>query len=88
MSGYYATGDIRGALANTAEAEYSTLDDAEQAVAEQLFLRLIDLGEDTGAGSGATSSTATPASTPCLPGSRRPGSSPWTPPRSSSPTRP
>ena len=49
LSGYHATGGIRGALANTAEAEYSSLDEAEQTIAEQLFLRLIDLGKDAGA---------------------------------------
>ncbi|MFC3456095.1 nSTAND1 domain-containing NTPase [Amycolatopsis speibonae] len=49
LSGYHATGGIRGALANTAEAEYSSLDEAEQATAQQLLLRLIDAGEDTGA---------------------------------------
>ncbi len=49
LSGYHATGGIRGALANTAEAEYSSLDEAAQATAQQLFLRLIALGEDTGA---------------------------------------
>ncbi|MFB9684838.1 nSTAND1 domain-containing NTPase [Amycolatopsis plumensis] len=47
LSGYHATGGIRGALANTAETEYSSLDKAEQATAQQLFLRLIDPGEDT-----------------------------------------
>ncbi|MGW3962446.1 nSTAND1 domain-containing NTPase [Amycolatopsis sp. NPDC005003] len=49
LSGYHATGGIRGALAQTAEAEYSSLDGAEQVVAQQLFLRLIDPGQDTGA---------------------------------------
>ncbi|MDS0135971.1 MULTISPECIES: hypothetical protein [unclassified Amycolatopsis] len=49
LSGYHATGGISGALANTAETEYSSLDEAEQATAQQLFLRLIDPGEDTGA---------------------------------------
>ncbi len=49
LSGYHATGGIRGALANTAEAEYSSLDESEQTTAQQLFLRLIALGEDTGA---------------------------------------
>ncbi|MEV6871607.1 hypothetical protein [Amycolatopsis sp. NPDC051128] len=49
LSGYHATGGIRGALAKTAEAEYSSLGEGEQAIAQQLFLRLIELGEDTGA---------------------------------------
>ncbi|MFD2469330.1 nSTAND1 domain-containing NTPase [Amycolatopsis silviterrae] len=48
LSGYHATGGIRGALANTAEAEYSAIAEDERPIAEQLFLRLIDLGEGSG----------------------------------------
>ncbi|MBB1152034.1 nSTAND1 domain-containing NTPase [Amycolatopsis dendrobii] len=44
LSGYHATGGIRGALANTAESEYTSLDAGQQLIARNLFLRLIDPG--------------------------------------------
>ncbi|WP_158688087.1 MULTISPECIES: hypothetical protein [Actinomycetes] len=49
LSGYHAAGGIRAALARTAEAQYSAFDEDERAVAAQLFLRLVDVGENSGA---------------------------------------
>lgn len=40
LSGYQAAGGIQGALAQSAEAAFATLDDEEQRLAKQLLLRL------------------------------------------------
>jgi WD40 repeat protein/transcriptional regulator with XRE-family HTH domain len=45
LPSYRASGGIRGALARRADALYSALDAAGQAAVQQLFLRLITLGE-------------------------------------------
>ncbi len=49
VTGYHATGGIRGALAATAENEYTSLDEAGQAIAQQLFLRSVGFAAATGA---------------------------------------
>ncbi|MFI6030777.1 nSTAND1 domain-containing NTPase [Amycolatopsis magusensis] len=48
LAGYQATGGFDGALANTAEAVFTGLDEGRQTVARDLFRRLVTLGEDTG----------------------------------------
>jgi hypothetical protein len=50
LAGYQAAGELRGALAHTAERAYAALDAEQQRAARELFLRLIALrdgGEDT-----------------------------------------
>ncbi|ALG09477.1 helix-turn-helix domain-containing protein [Kibdelosporangium phytohabitans] len=47
LAGYEAAGGVQHALARTAENVYTTLAPAQQAVARELFLRLIALGEGT-----------------------------------------
>ena len=43
---YQASGGIRDAIARTAEQAYASLDTAGQELARQLFLRLVQVGED------------------------------------------
>ncbi|MFG1818356.1 hypothetical protein ACGFIF_31650 [Kribbella sp. NPDC049174] len=45
--GYLSTGGIKGAVAETAEAVYGDLSKAQQLVAQRVFLRLVNLGDDT-----------------------------------------
>lgn len=47
FAGYREAGGVRGAIARTADAVYSKLAPAEQAIARQIFLRLTSLGEGT-----------------------------------------
>jgi WD40 repeat protein/transcriptional regulator with XRE-family HTH domain len=48
LSGYLATGGVRGAIAETAEAVFhDQLDQAQRAIARHIFLRLTELGEGT-----------------------------------------
>ncbi|HEX3782169.1 MAG TPA: helix-turn-helix domain-containing protein [Pseudonocardiaceae bacterium] len=46
LRGYQAAGGITHAIAHTAEAVHAGFDDAQQRVAEDLFLRLIAVGEE------------------------------------------
>ncbi|MGH8906520.1 MAG: cytochrome D1 domain-containing protein [Egibacteraceae bacterium] len=46
-AGYADAGGVRRAIAQTAEAVYSALDPASQAIVKEVFLRLIALGEGT-----------------------------------------
>ncbi len=51
MSGYASSGGVRGAIAETAETVFSDQFTHEQrAIARRIFLRLTELGEETGAG--------------------------------------
>ena len=48
LSGYTASGGVRGAIAETAEAIFhDQLEPEQRAIARQIFLRLTELGEDT-----------------------------------------
>jgi WD40 repeat protein/DNA-binding SARP family transcriptional activator len=47
LGGYAETGGVRGAIAKTAEAVYQRLDENQQAIARNIFLRLTELGEST-----------------------------------------
>lgn len=48
LSGYTASGGIRGAIAETAEAVFQDqLDPGQRMIARQIFLRLTELGDDT-----------------------------------------
>jgi len=48
FSGYTASGGIRGAIAETAEAVFQDqLDSEQRIIARQIFLRLTELGDDT-----------------------------------------
>ncbi|MBN1813285.1 MAG: hypothetical protein JXA14_15725 [Anaerolineae bacterium] len=47
LDGYTEAGGVRGAIANTAEAVYGRLDEQQQAIARNTFLRLTGLGEGT-----------------------------------------
>jgi WD40 repeat protein/transcriptional regulator with XRE-family HTH domain len=48
VSGYLASGGVRGAIAETAETVYNDeLDPSQQAIARNIFLRLTELGEGT-----------------------------------------
>jgi WD40 repeat protein/DNA-binding XRE family transcriptional regulator len=48
LSGYTASGGIRGAIAETAEAVFQDqLDPEQRIIARQIFLRLTELGDDT-----------------------------------------
>ncbi len=48
LSGYLASGGVRGAIAETAEAVFNDqLDQEQQNIARQIFLRLTELGEGT-----------------------------------------
>ncbi|MBP7693069.1 MAG: CHAT domain-containing protein [Anaerolineales bacterium] len=47
LRGYVEAGGIRGAIAQTAEAVYTSLPADEQLAARRIFLRLVELGEGT-----------------------------------------
>jgi len=47
LRGYNDAGGIRGAIAKTAEAIYTTLPPEHQPIARRIFLRLVELGEGT-----------------------------------------
>jgi WD40 repeat protein len=47
ISGYRATGGIRGAIATTAERAWAELADTERDAARAVFLRLVHVGSDT-----------------------------------------
>ncbi|KJK42128.1 hypothetical protein UK23_38670 [Lentzea aerocolonigenes] len=47
VAGYEETGGVRHALAQSAEVAYLELDEAQQAIARKIFLRLTALGEGT-----------------------------------------
>jgi WD40 repeat protein len=47
IAAYVATGGIHGAVAKTAEAAFTSLSESEQALARQLFLRLVHVGDNT-----------------------------------------
>jgi WD40 repeat protein/transcriptional regulator with XRE-family HTH domain len=48
LSGYTASGGVRGAIAETAEAVfYDQLEPEQRTIARQIFLRLTELGDDT-----------------------------------------
>ena len=47
ISSYLASGGVRGAIADTADAVYQDqLDDAQRDIARSIFLRLVQIGED------------------------------------------
>jgi WD40 repeat protein/DNA-binding SARP family transcriptional activator len=48
LDGYTEAGGVHGAIARTAEAVYQQLDEHQQAIARNIFLRLTELGEGTG----------------------------------------
>jgi WD40 repeat protein/transcriptional regulator with XRE-family HTH domain len=48
VAGYRSTGGIRGAIAATAERAYTQLSPPEQRIAQQLLLRLVQVGAQTG----------------------------------------
>ena len=51
LSGYAASGGVRGAIAETAETVFSDQFTQEQrAIARRIFLRLTELGDESGAG--------------------------------------
>ncbi|MGW0522297.1 nSTAND1 domain-containing NTPase [Crossiella sp. NPDC003009] len=47
LAGYEASGGIEGAIGQTAETVYNSFTEAQQDLARQVFLRLIELGEGT-----------------------------------------
>ena len=47
LDGYTEAGGVHGAIARTAEAVYQRLDEHQQAIARNIFLRLTELGEGT-----------------------------------------
>ncbi|MBN1629749.1 MAG: hypothetical protein JW990_08295, partial [Thermoleophilia bacterium] len=47
LEGYAEAGGVRGAIAETAENVYRRLDERQQAIARNIFLRLTELGEGT-----------------------------------------
>jgi WD40 repeat protein/DNA-binding SARP family transcriptional activator len=47
LDGYTEAGGVHGAIAKTTEAVYRRLDEHEQAIARNIFLRLTELGEGT-----------------------------------------
>lgn len=47
LEGYQASGRVAGSIAKTAEAEYTSLDPEQQALARSIFLRLTQPGEGT-----------------------------------------
>jgi hypothetical protein len=46
LGGYLEAGGVHGAIAQTAEVVYRRLDERQQAIAHNIFLRLIEPGED------------------------------------------
>jgi len=48
LDGYTEAGGVHGAIARTAEAVYRRLDEHQQAIARDIFLRLTELGEGSG----------------------------------------
>ncbi|MEV8632084.1 helix-turn-helix domain-containing protein [Streptosporangium sp. NPDC051023] len=50
VADYQACGGVSGAVATTAEAVYGRLDTPQRQIARQLFVRLVRVREDTGAG--------------------------------------
>ena len=48
LDGYTEAGGVHGAVAKTAEAVYQQLDERQQAIARNIFLRLTELGEGGG----------------------------------------
>jgi WD40 repeat protein len=46
LSGYAASGGVAGAIAQTADAVYDSLDDKDQVLAQSIFLQLTELGEE------------------------------------------
>jgi WD40 repeat protein/transcriptional regulator with XRE-family HTH domain len=51
LSGYAASGGVRGAIAETAESVFvDQFTHEQQAIARRIFLRLTELGDDSGAG--------------------------------------
>ncbi|MGH3901605.1 MAG: helix-turn-helix domain-containing protein [Pseudonocardiaceae bacterium] len=48
VAGYRNTGGIRGAIAATAERAYTRLSPSEQQIAQQILLRLVQVGDQTG----------------------------------------
>ena len=47
LDGYTEAGGVHGAIAKTTEAVYGRLDEQQQAIARNIFLRLTELGEGT-----------------------------------------
>lgn len=45
VQGYREAGGVHGAIARTAESTYQELGEADQAIAQSIFLRLMDIGE-------------------------------------------
>jgi hypothetical protein len=45
LAGYQAAGGVQGAIAQTAESVYQSLDEAQQQIARNIFLHLTELGE-------------------------------------------
>jgi hypothetical protein len=45
LAGYVAAGGVKGAIATTADATYSTFSPTQRAIARTIFLRLTELGE-------------------------------------------
>ncbi|MEJ2263427.1 MAG: BTAD domain-containing putative transcriptional regulator [Anaerolineales bacterium] len=50
FAGYRESGGVRGAIARTAEQAYQELDADQKSIAQNIFLRLTELGEDRGDG--------------------------------------
>ncbi|HZD58285.1 MAG TPA: BTAD domain-containing putative transcriptional regulator [Anaerolineales bacterium] len=50
FAGYRESGGVRGAIARTAEQVYQELDADQKSIAQNIFLRLTELGEDRGDG--------------------------------------
>jgi WD40 repeat protein/class 3 adenylate cyclase/tRNA A-37 threonylcarbamoyl transferase component Bud32 len=48
LDAYRSTGGVRGAIGETADKAVDSLDEADQVLARQLFLRLVDVGDGTG----------------------------------------
>jgi WD40 repeat protein/DNA-binding SARP family transcriptional activator len=48
LDGYTDAGGVRGAIARTAEVVYEQMDEGQQAIARDIFLRLTELGEAGG----------------------------------------
>jgi len=48
LDGYTEAGGVHGAIARTAETVYQQLDEHQQAIARNIFLRLTELGEGSG----------------------------------------
>lgn len=62
LKGYAESGEVRGAIAQTAETVHASLSPAQQAIARDIFIRLTELGEATSDGVSAVADTRRRAS--------------------------